>query len=61
MNKTIVRNLSLWLYEAADLFHNYDTPEDWWGEEEWTEYNQDWDTSFYLSEVISREVMSLAC
>lgn len=60
MTKTTLKALALWLFDASDLFHNFDTPENWWGEEEWAEYNQDWDTSFYLSEVISREVMSLA-
>jgi hypothetical protein len=60
MLKTTIKALSLWLYELSNVMANYDEPENWWGDEEWTEYNQDWDDRFYLSEVISREVMTLA-
>lgn len=59
MNKTTVRNLSLWLYELSGVMTNYDEPESWWSDEQWAEYNQDWDDCFYLSEVISREIMHL--
>lgn len=60
MSKATVRNLSLWLYELSDVMANYDEPQNWWGDEEWAEYNQDWDDRFYLHEIISREIMHLA-
>lgn len=60
MLKTTIKALSLWLYELSNVMANYDEPENWWTDEQWTEYNQDWDDRFYLAEVISREVMTLA-
>jgi hypothetical protein len=60
MLKTTIKALSLWLYDLSDVMANFDEPENWWTDKEWTEYNQDWDDRFYLAEVISREVMTLA-
>lgn len=60
MLKTTIKALSLWLYDLSSVFSTFDSPENWWGDEEWAEYNQDWDDRFYLAEVISREIMSLA-
>lgn len=59
MLKQIIKDLSLWLYELAGWMSNYDEPENWWGDEEWDEWRSDWDASFYLSEIISREIMML--
>lgn len=60
MLKTTIKALSLWLYDLSDVMANFDEPENWWTDKEWAEYNRDWDDRFYLAEVISREVMTLA-
>ena len=59
MLKTIFTDLSLWLYELSDVVFNRDEPENWWTDEEWDEWRSDNDASFYLSEIISREIMML--
>jgi len=59
MLKKIFTNLSLWLYELSNVMFNYDEPENWWSDEEWDEWSSDNNDSFYLSEIISREIMML--
>lgn len=60
MLKQIIKDLSLWLYELSAVMFNYDESENWWSDEEWDEWRSDNNDSFYLSEIISREIMMLA-
>ena len=56
MLKQILEDLSWWLYRLADVFNSFPSCD----MEEWDEESHaDLDASFYLAEIISRQIINL--
>ena len=56
MLKQILKDLSWWLYRLSDVFNSFPSCD----MEEWDEESHaDLDASFYLAEIISRQIMNL--